>query len=237
MSMLVCLPTDNEVQNVEAMLRAVRRALPRAELLVLDDDSPDGTGEVAERVGAELGGVAVLHRPRKEGLGPAYLDGFRYALRAGADHVLTMDCDFSHAPEDLPRLVDAAGSADLVVGSRYVAGGSVRDWGMFRRLVSTVGVTYARIALGVEIRDLTSGLKCYRRPVLEALPLDAIASRGYAFQVETTYRALCAGFRVVEIPIAFADRAAGGSKMSRTIVWEAVWRVPALRAAALAGRL
>ena len=206
-------------------------------VLVIDDNSPDGTGEIADRLARELGNVDVLHRERKEGLGPAYLAGFRRALADGAELVLEMDCDFSHSPDDVPRLIAAADDADLVIGSRYVAGGSIGNWGIVRRFVSAGGSLYARVLLGVGVRDLTGGFKCYRRRVLETIDLDAIESKGYAFQIETTYRTLRAGFRVVEIPIHFVDREVGGSKMSRTIVAEAVWKVPALRLAALTGRL
>jgi dolichol-phosphate mannosyltransferase len=210
---------------------------PDDRVLVIDDNSPDGTGEIADRLTAELGFVDVLHRPRKEGLGPAYLAGFRRALADGADLVLEMDCDFSHSPEDARRLIDAAAEADLVLGSRYVPGGSVGNWGLGRRVISRGGSLYAQILLGVGVRDLTGGFKCYRRAVLERIDLDAIDSRGYAFQIETTYRTLRAGFRVVEIPISFVDREVGGSKMSRSIVLEAIWKVPALRLAALRGQL
>jgi dolichol-phosphate mannosyltransferase len=198
-------------------------------VLVIDDDSPDGTGKIADELAAELDYVDVLHRPRKEGLGPAYLDGFRRALAKGADLVLEMDCDFSHDPADVPRLIAAATEADLVVGSRYVAGGSVGNWGPVRRFVSAGGSWYARLVLGVPIRDLTAGFKCIRREVLERIELDTIAAKGYAFQIEMTYRALKAGFRVRELPITFVDRAHGGSKMSKAIVLEAVWRVPVMR--------
>jgi dolichol-phosphate mannosyltransferase len=207
-------------------------------VLVIDDNSPDGTGRIADELAAAVPYVAVLHRPRKEGLGPAYLAGFRRALADGAELVLEMDCDFSHDPADVPRLVAAAAEgADLVLGSRYVAGGSIGSWGPLRRLVSAGGSWYARILLGTHLRDLTGGFKCYRRRVLETIDLDAIRSKGYAFQIETTYRALRAGFRVVEVPIHFVDREVGGSKMSRAIVAEAVWKVPALRLAAARGRL
>jgi dolichol-phosphate mannosyltransferase len=231
----VCLPTYNERENLEPMVREL--ADKGVRVLVIDDNSPDGTGDIADRLAQELAYVDVLHRPRKEGLGPAYLDGFRRALADGADLVLEMDCDFSHSPDDVPRLVDAAGDADLVLGSRYVDGGSIGNWGPLRRFVSAGGSLYARVLLGAPVRDLTGGFKCYRRRVLETIDLDAIESKGYAFQIETTYRALRAGFRVVEVPIHFVDREEGGSKMSRTIVAEAVWRVPALRLAALRGRL
>jgi dolichol-phosphate mannosyltransferase len=234
----ICLPTYNERENLEPMLRALEGVLPRdARVLVIDDSSPDGTGALADELRAGLGFVDVLHRPRKEGLGPAYIAGFRRALADGAELVLEMDCDFSHDPHDVPRLLAAANGADVVLGSRYVAGGKVENWGVGRRLVSAGGSFYARALLGVSVRDLTGGFKCYRRAVLERIDLDAIGSVGYAFQIETTYRALRAGFRVVEVPITFADREAGSSKMSKAIVLEAVWKVPALRLAALRGQL
>jgi dolichol-phosphate mannosyltransferase len=233
---LVCLPTYNERENLEPMLRALVPLGVR--VLVIDDNSPDGTGEIAERLADELEGVSVLHRERKEGLGPAYLAGFREALRTDADFVLEMDCDFSHDPADVRRLVAACeAGADLALGSRYVAGGGTLNWGRGRRIVSAGGSLYARTLLGVTIRDLTGGFKCFRRRVLERLDLDAIHSKGYAFQIEMTYRALRAGFRVVEVPITFVDRRHGQSKMSRAILLEAVARVPALRLAALSGRL
>jgi dolichol-phosphate mannosyltransferase len=206
-------------------------------VLVIDDNSPDGTGQLADRLAEELDYISVLHRPAKEGLGPAYLAGFRRALADGAALVLEMDCDFSHDPADVPRLVAAADDADVVLGSRYVAGGGVSNWGLLRRFISAGGSWYARVLLGTQVRDLTGGFKCYRRQVLETIDLDAVHSKGYAFQIETTYRALRAGFRVVEVPITFADRKDGVSKMSRTIVAEAIWKVPSLRLAALMGRL
>ena len=223
----VCLPTYNERENLEPMLRALGAHGVR--VLVIDDSSPDGTGELADRLAEELGYVGVLHRPRKEGLGPAYLAGFRHALASGAERILEMDCDFSHDPADVPRLLEATNDADLAIGSRYVVGGKTKNWGVLRRAISAGGSLYARILLSVGIRDLTAGFKCYRRDVLETIDLDAIHSRGYAFQIETTYRALRAGFRVVEVPITFVDREAGGSKMSKAIVLEAIWKVPALR--------
>jgi dolichol-phosphate mannosyltransferase len=232
----VCLPTYNERENLEPMLRALGSKDVR--VLVIDDNSPDGTGELADQLASELDYVDVLHRERKEGLGPAYLAGFRRALADGAELVLELDCDFSHDPEDVPRLIAAAEDrADVVLGSRYVEGGAVRNWGFVRRFISAGGSLYARVLLGVSIKDLTGGFKCFRRVVLETIDLDAIQSKGYAFQIETTYRALRAGFRVVEIPITFADREVGGSKMSRTIVAEAIWKVPGLRLAALLRRL
>jgi dolichol-phosphate mannosyltransferase len=231
----VCLPTYNERENLGPMLRALRRHGVR--VLVIDDSSPDGTGELADGLAEELDYVEVLHRPRKEGLGPAYLDGFRRALAEGAELILEMDCDFSHDPDDVPRLIAAANDADLVLGSRYVPGGAIANWGLVRRAVSAGGSLYARLLLGVPIRDLTGGFKCYRREVLEAIDLKSVSARGYAFQIETTYRAIRGGFRVVEVPIAFVDRQVGGSKMSRSIVLEAIWKVPALRLSALRGRL
>jgi dolichol-phosphate mannosyltransferase len=232
---VACLPTYDERENLEPMVRALREL--GVGVLVIDDSSPDGTGELADRLAAELDGVEVLHRERKEGLGPAYLAGFRHVLTGGAELVVQIDCDFSHDPADVPRLVEAARKADLVLGSRYVASGRVENWGLLRRLVSAGGSLYARVLLGVGIRDLTGGFKCFRREVLETIDLDAVSSRGYAFQIETTYRALRAGFRVVEVPITFVDRERGGSKMSRGIVLEAIWKVPALRLRGLTGRL
>jgi dolichol-phosphate mannosyltransferase len=233
---VVCLPTYNERENLEPMLRALGDKGIR--VLVIDDNSPDGTGELADRLARELGYVDVLHRERKEGLGPAYLAGFGRALAGGAELVLEMDCDFSHDPGDVPRLIAAVeAGADLALGSRYVPGGGVRNWGLLRRLISAGGSSYARIILGVKVRDLTGGFKCYRRAVLEAIDLDAVDSKGYAFQIETTYRALRAGFKVVEVPITFADREVGGSKMSKAIVAEAIWKVPGLRLKALLSRI
>ena len=232
----VCLPTYNERENIEPMVRALGDKGVR--VLVVDDNSPDGTGEIADRLAAGLGYVDVLHRERKEGLGPAYLAGFQRALADGAELVLEMDCDFSHAPDDVPRLIAAVtDGADLAIGSRYVGGGSIENWGAVRRLVSAGGSLYARVLLAAPVHDLTGGFKCYRRRVLETIDLRAIHSKGYAFQIETTYRTLRSGFRVVEIPIHFVDREEGGSKMSRAIVAEAIWKVPALRLAALTGRL
>jgi len=234
---LVCLPTYDERENLEPMLRALAEVLgPDDRVLVIDDDSPDGTGALADRLAAELPFVDVLHRARKEGLGRAYLAGFRVALEQGAELVLEMDCDFSHDPQDVPRLIAAAADADVVLGSRYVPGGGVRDWGLVRRLISRGASLYTQVLL-MPVRDATGGFKCFRRAVLERLDLDAITSRGYMFQIETTFRARRAGFRVVEIPITFADREVGGSKMSRSIVLEAIWKVPALRLAALRGRV
>lgn len=226
----VVLPTYEEAANIAPMVGAVREKLPAdGQVLVVDDDSPDGTGEIAARLAAEEEAVHFLHRPVKEGLGPAYIAGFEEALREGAGLVVEMDADFSHQPAYLPRLLEAAERADLVLGSRYVAGGGVTDWGPLRQAISRGGSAYSRLVLGLDVRDLTGGFKCFRREVLEAIDLDAVRSRGYAFQVEMTYRAIELGFHVAEVPIVFRDRQDGASKMSRSIVWEAIWRVPLLR--------
>jgi dolichol-phosphate mannosyltransferase len=224
------LPTYDEAANVAAVVAAARKSLPAdARILIVDDSSPDGTGEIADRLAAADPAIEVLHRARKEGLGPAYVAGFRHALAGGADFVLQMDSDFSHDPADLPRLLAGADSADLVIGSRYVAGGGVADWGLLRRVISRGGSLYAHFVLGLGVRDLTGGFKCFRRRTLEAIDLDAISAKGYAFQIEMTYRAIEAGATVREVPILFRDRQAGVSKMSGTIVLEAAWQVPKLR--------
>jgi dolichol-phosphate mannosyltransferase len=227
------LPTYNEAENLEPIVDAATRSLassgPDHRLLIVDDNSPDGTGEIADRLAAERDQVDVLHRTAKEGLGPAYLAGFRRALEGGADLVLEMDADFSHDPTDIPRLIEAAGEADLVLGSRYMPGGGVAGWAWHRRLLSRGGCWYARAVLGVPVRDLTGGFKCFRREVLEQLDLTGIHADGYGFQIEMTYRTIRAGFRVREIPITFHDRLAGTSKMDTRIAVEAVWKVPALR--------
>jgi dolichol-phosphate mannosyltransferase len=224
------LPTYNETENIEAFVAAARSKLPAsAQVLIVDDGSPDGTGQKADELAERHENVSVLHRRRKEGLGPAYIAGFRRALAGGAGLVLEMDSDFSHDPAYLPRLLEAAQRADLVLGSRYVPGGGVSDWGALRKAISRGGSAYARFVLGVGVEDLTGGFKCFRREVLEAIDLDTIQARGYAFQVEMTYRAIQRGFRVVEVPIVFRDRQAGSSKMDRSIVAEAIWRVPLLR--------
>jgi dolichol-phosphate mannosyltransferase len=227
------LPTYNEAENVE---RIVAAALPQLaatglehRILVVDDGSPDGTGAIADRLAAESSAVEVLHRTSKDGIGPAYLAGFARALAGGADLVMEMDSDFSHDPADIPRLVGAAADADLVLGSRYVEGGGVTDWGLGRRLISRGGSLYARILLGVPVRDLTGGFKCFRRATLEGLDLSGVGTDGYGFQIEVTYRALKTGYRVKEIPILFRDRRVGASKMSARIALEAFWKVPLLR--------
>jgi len=231
------LPTFNEAENLERIVSAARAVLARCapegfRILVVDDSSPDGTGAIADRLAAQHPAeVEVLHRTVREGLGPAYLAGFRHALDAGAGAVLEMDSDFSHDPADLARLLAPvqAGTADLALGSRYVPGGAVEDWGLVRRLVSRGGCLYAQAVLGAPVHDLTGGFKCFSAGLLEAIELPSVRSRGYAFQVELTYRALRRGFRVVEVPIVFRDREHGQSKMSWQIAAEAIWLVPALR--------
>jgi dolichol-phosphate mannosyltransferase len=224
------VPTYNEGDGIEELIAAAGSRLPEPHrMVIVDDDSPDGTGAIADRLAAGRDDLEVLHRERKEGLGPAYIAGFRRALAAGAELIVQMDADFSHDPADLPRLLEAARDADLVLGSRYVPGGAIERWGRRRRAISRWGSRYAQVALGVDVHDLTGGFKCFRRRVLEEIDLDTVAARGYAFQVETTYRAIRAGFRVVEVPIVFHDRRVGDSKMTKSIVLEAAWRVPALR--------
>ncbi|MBJ7329455.1 MAG: polyprenol monophosphomannose synthase, partial [Solirubrobacteraceae bacterium] len=228
----------NEAENVEELIRAVLAALETApvdaHVLVVDDDSPDGTAELAERLAAADPRIVVRRNGPKRGLGRAYLAGFRQALDAGADLLVEMDSDFSHDPADLPRLLAPviAGSADVALGSRYVEGGSIEDWGRARRALSSGGSWYARTLLGVEVRDLTGGFKCFSAPVLRGIDLDGVRANGYVFQIEMTFRTLRAGFRVTEVPIAFRDRERGASKMTARVALEAVWKVPALRVAA-----
>jgi dolichol-phosphate mannosyltransferase len=228
------LPTYNEAENIEAIVAAIlprlAEASPDHTLLVVDDSSPDGTGAIADRLARDNEAVEVLHRAGKDGLGRAYLAGFGTAMDAGAELIMEMDADFSHDPADVPRLIEAAGDADLVLGSRYVKGGRVAGWEWHRRLLSRGGGLYARAVLGVSVHDLTGGFKCFRRAVLETVDLHDVQADGYGFQIEMTYRALRAGFRVKEIPIVFHERRAGASKMDARIAAEAVWKVPALRA-------
>jgi dolichol-phosphate mannosyltransferase len=236
----VCIPTYNELENLERIVTALAGVLDTEQdrVLVVDDGSPDGTGRVADRLAAEHPWVQVLHRERKEGIGRAYLAAFERLLPEQPTFVLEMDCDFSHDPRDVPRLIAACtDGADLALGSRYVDGGGTRNWSLLRRVISRGGCVYAQALLGVGVRDLTGGFKCFRRTVLESIDLDAVTTNGYAFQIELTYRALRKGFRIREIPITFVDREVGGSKMSRSIVIEAAWKVPALKLRALTGRL
>jgi len=228
------IPTYNEAENLDGIVRAAAGQLAHAapedhRILIVDDSSPDGTGAIADSLAREMPAVEVLHRGAKSGLGHAYLAGFAYALERGAQLVLEMDADFSHDPGYLPDLLRAAQDADLVLGSRYVAGGGVRDWGLVRRLISRAGGWYARTILRVDVHDLTGGFKCIRREVLQAIDLPSVRAEGYVFQVEVTYRALLAGFRVREVPIVFSDRTAGSSKMSARIALEAIWLVPLLK--------
>jgi dolichol-phosphate mannosyltransferase len=227
----VCLPTYNERENLPRMIEALAGVLRDGDrVLVIDDSSPDGTGELADRLAEAHSFVDVLHRPEKEGLGRAYIAGFQRVLDTDAELVLEMDCDFSHDPADVPRLIEAAESgADLVLGSRYVPGGGTRNWGLVRRLISRGGSLYTAFFLRMGVRDPTGGFKCFRRQTLERLDLRGITPRGYAFQIETTWRVKQLGLRVVEIPITFVDREVGQSKMSRAVVLEAIWRVPLLR--------
>jgi dolichol-phosphate mannosyltransferase len=227
------LPTYNEAENLERIVRAALPALAEAtrepHVLVVDDGSPDGTGAIADRLAAEHDNVEVMHRTAKEGLGRAYLAGFQHALAHDAELVLEMDSDFSHDPADLPRLIRAAGEADLVIGSRYVPGGGVENWPFHRRALSRGGSLYARLILGVPIRDLTGGFKCFHRRTLEGIDYLNTHADGYGFQIELTYRAYRAGFSVKEIPIVFREREYGTSKMTARIAAEAIWKVPALR--------
>jgi dolichol-phosphate mannosyltransferase len=230
----VIIPTYNEAVNLERIVAAACAELDRVaagdyRILIVDDGSPDGTGTIADSLALQSDAVVVLHRASKAGLGAAYLAGFDYALAAGAQRVIEMDADFSHDPRYLPALLTASAGADVVLGSRYVAGGGVRDWSLIRKLVSRGGGIYARAVLGVKVNDLTGGFKCIRREVLEAIDLPSVRADGYVFQIEVTYRAILAGFTVREIPIVFPDRVAGKSKMSARIALEAVWRVPVLK--------
>jgi dolichol-phosphate mannosyltransferase len=233
LSTWLILPTYNEADNLEQMVQAVLPRLAEGggepRILIVDDASPDGTGAIADRLAAERPELTVLHRPRKDGLGRAYLAGFRAALDGGAELILQMDCDFSHDPADVPRLVAACESADVALGSRYVPGGGVENWALRRRIQSRGGCAYARLILGVPVRDLTGGFKCWRRGALEALDFDGVDAHGYGFQIEMTYRAIKAGLTVTEVPIVFRERREGQSKMTAWITLEAVWKVPALR--------
>ncbi len=228
------MPTYNEAENIDRIIPAVHAALDDVapgdhRILIVDDNSPDGTGEMAEALAVELDCVEVMHRPEKNGLGKAYAAGFRHAIAGGAELVMEMDADFSHDPASIPSLVRAADDADLVIGSRYVPGGGTRDWGLLRRVISRGGGLYARQILGLEVQDLTGGFKCINRRVLETIDIDSVRADGYGFQIEVTYRAIQAGFKVAEVPIVFSDRTAGTSKMSWRIAIEAFWLVPRMR--------
>ena len=222
---LVCIPTYNEAENVEPIVARVRAAAPEVDVLVVDDSSPDGTGDIADRLAAADPAVHVLHRTGKEGLGAAYIAAFRWGRERGYGVCVEMDADGSHQPEELPRLLAALRTSDVVLGSRWVPGGEVRNWPASRRLLSQGGNTYTRVALGLPLRDATGGYRAYRMPVLDTLPLGEVASQGYCFQVDLAWQAWRAGFRIVEVPITFVERERGQSKMSRAIVAEALWRV------------
>lgn len=225
MQAMVVIPTYNECENIESITQVVLDLPVGAHVTIVDDSSPDGTGEIAAAMAAAEERVHVIHRQGKLGLGSAYIAGFKYALREGAQHILEMDADFSHDPADIPRLIEAAQEYDVVVGSRYVPGGGTCNWGLLRQLVSRGGSLYAKVILGIPIWDLTGGFNCWRRAVLESVDLDAVTSNGYAFQIEMKYRAFRGGFRLVEVPIVFSDRRVGESKMSGSIVREALWKV------------
>jgi dolichol-phosphate mannosyltransferase len=230
----IVLPTYNEVDNLEGIVEAIRAATAQdgVRILIVDDNSPDGTGAIADRLAGEHERIEVLHRPVKQGLGPAYVAGFAHALDRGAEYVIEMDADFSHDPGDVPRLLSAArNGADVALGSRYVDGGGIENWGLARRIVSRGGCLYARTVLGVDVRDLTGGFKCFRASALQTIDFSTVRSLGYAFQVELTYRALQRGLRVTELPITFHERREGASKMTSRIALEAAWLVPRLRLA------
>ncbi len=231
---VICLPTYNERDNLAPIVAAIHAAVPEVDVLVVDDRSPDGTGALADALAAKDPRVKVLHRAGKEGLGRAYLAAFAWALERDYALVLEMDADFSHDPAHLPAILEAARDADLVLGSRYVPGGGTVNWGLGRKIVSRGGSLYARTLLGVKVRDLTGGFKCFRREVLEAIDLSSVECTGYAFQIELTYRALLRGFRVREVPIVFRDRRVGQSKMSKGIVLEAMRKVWSMRSSRFA---
>ncbi len=226
---LVIVPTYDERKNLQPLVLQILNQSERLEVLVIDDASPDGTGEIAEALANDDERVHVIHRPRKLGLGTAYIDGFRFALEHSYQLVFEMDADFSHDPRHLPEFLELADDFDVVIGSRYTRGVTVVNWPMGRLLLSWLANAYARTVTGLPLNDLTSGFKCYRRKVLETIDLDRIHSTGYAFQIETVFRADRAGFRLVEIPIVFVDRNVGSSKMNRAIVWEAIWMVWRMR--------
>jgi dolichol-phosphate mannosyltransferase len=237
MRSLVVMPTYNEADNLVEIVAEVLSQDPSVEVLIIDDNSPDGTGKLAERLAAENPRVHTFHRSGKLGLGSAYVAGFKYAVKEGFDNVFEMDSDFSHDPKEIRNFLKAIGEYDLVLGSRYVHGVSVINWPMSRLLLSYFANLYARVIVGAPIKDLTGGFKCFRRRVLEEIGLDTIRSDGYAFQIEINYKAYKKGFKVVEIPITFVERRAGTSKMSKSIIWEAFWLVFRLRFMSLLGRL
>lgn len=221
-STLLIIPTYNEKENLPLLVKAIHQVVPHVHILVVDDNSPDGTGELADQLSAQDQRIHVMHRSGKLGLGTAYVAGFKFALERGYQLIQQMDCDFSHQPEALPHFFKAIQEADLVLGSRWVKGGGTKNWPWYRKVISRGGSFYARTILGVKIRDLTGGFKCFRREVLESINLDGIQSEGYSFQIEMTWRTLQQGYRVMEIPILFVEREMGYSKMNKRIVWEAI---------------
>jgi len=234
---LIIVPTYNERENVEALLLAIFANVPTAEVLIVDDNSPDGTGAIADRAAASDPRVHVMHREGKQGLGSAYVAGFRYALERDYEAVFEMDADFSHNPESLPVFLREIENADLVLGSRYLYGVTVVNWPLKRLILSYSANVYSRVITGMRVKDLTGGFKCFRRRVLESIDWSRVRSDGYAFQIEITFKAWRKGFRIREIPILFVDRKAGESKMSRRIVYEAAWMVWRLRLLDLIGAL
>lgn len=229
MKVVICIPTYNERENLPKIIPAIHDYAPEAHILVIDDQSPDGTGALADEIAAADARVHVLHRDKKEGLGPAYIAGFRWALERDYDVIMEMDADFSHPPEYLPDMLFALGRYDVVIGSRYVAGGGTTDWGLARRVISRGGGFYARTILGLNIQDMTAGFIAWKRKVLETIRLDQVEASGYVFQIELKYRASQAGFKLVEVPINFPDRVLGVSKMNPHIAAEALWRVWKIR--------
>jgi dolichol-phosphate mannosyltransferase len=224
---LVVIPTYNESDNVRVIVDRVRRAAPAVDVLIADDNSPDGTGAIADEMAAADKQIHVLHRPGKQGLGAAYIAGFGWARERGYDAVVEMDADGSHAPEELPRLLDAAREADVVIGSRWVRGGKVINWPVRRLLLSRGASLYTRVAMGLPVRDATAGYRVYRTPVLDKIEVDQVASQGYCFQIDLAWRSYRNGLRITEVPITFTERERGASKMSSSIVREALWRVTA----------
>ncbi len=228
-STIICLPTYNESENLPLMLAEIHKVVPGAHILVIDDNSPDGTGHIADEWAARDRRIFALHRQQKQGLGRAYVAGFAWALQRDYELIFEMDCDFSHPPQFLPQFIQSAQTHDLVLGSRYIPGGGTQDWDWRRRLISRGGNTYAQIILGLPYKDLTGGFKCFHRRVLLALPLTEILSNGYVFQIELTWRSVLLGFSIGEVPIQFPDRTRGESKMTGSIVREAISRVWQLR--------
>jgi len=223
--MIVIIPTYNEKQNLSLLVKKIKEYLPLTEVLIIDDNSPDGTGELADDLSRECPWIGVIHRPRKPGLGTAYIQGFKFALEHNYEYIFTMDADFSHNPEYLPHFEQQLKKYDFVVGSRYVAGGGVQNWSLHRKLISSVGNFYARTITGISVNDCTSGFIGFRREVIKSLPLDKIHSEGYSFLIEIKFRSICNGFTFTELPIIFADRISGKSKISKKIIFEAMWMV------------